>query len=196
MALGAATELLPYDGSAILYLDVLTPTEAGDAFESLSNELEWQQNQLRIYGRQVPEPRLVCWIGDPHARYSYSGIQLSPAPWSRTVTSLRRVCERVAGVGFNSVLVNLYRDGADSVAWHSDNEPELGIEPTIASLSLGATRRFDLRHNVSGETVKLDLPAGSVVVMAGRCQADWVHRIAKTKRVSEPRINLTFRTTS
>jgi len=142
MALGAATELLPYDGSAILYLDVLTPAEAGDAFESLGDELEWQQNQIRIYGRSVPEPRLVCWIDDPHARYSYSGIQLSPAPWSRTVTSLRRVCEKVAGVGFNSVLVNLYRDGADSVAWHSDNEPELGIEPTIASLSLGTTRRF------------------------------------------------------
>ncbi len=189
---GEGTELLPHDGSAVIHLDVLSPAEARAAFASLRDELEFHQNHLRMFGRVIPEPRLVSWVGDPDARYSYSGIELSPAPWTPTMSRLREVCERVADTTFNSALINLYRNGADSVDWHSDDEPELG--PGIASLSLGAMRRFDLRHRVGGETVKVDLPAGSVVVMSRGCQTHWVHRIAKTKRVSEPRMNLTFRT--
>ncbi len=193
---GVGSELLPHDGSACLHLDVLAPDEARTAFAALRDELEWRQNHLRMFGRLIPEPRLVSWIGDPDAHYAYSGIELTPGPWTPAISELRSVCERVAATAFNSVLANLYRSGNDSVDWHSDDEPELGPRPTIASLSLGAQRRFDLRHKTSGHTVKVDLPPGSVVVMSGTCQSEWVHRVAKTKRPTEPRINLTFRSIS
>jgi len=191
---GEGRELLPHDGSALLTLDAIEPALERDALDTLRRELPWRQNQLRMFGREIPEPRLVAWLGDAGADYSYSGIRLEPAPWNPTVCSLRQICADLAGVEFNSVLVNLYRDGNDSVDWHADDEAELGAEPVIASLSLGATRRFDLRHRASGETVSVDLPPGSVVVMSGRCQAEWGHRVAKTKRHVGPRINLTFRT--
>jgi len=191
---GEGREILPHGGSAILTLDAITPSVERTSFATLRNELPWRQNQLRMFGRMIPEPRLVAWLGDPGASYSYSGIHLDPIPWTPTVSVLRETCSEVAGVGFNSVLANLYRDGNDSVDWHADDESELGPEPVIASLSLGATRRFDLRHRTTGYTVRVDLPPGSVVVMSGRCQAEWVHRVAKTKRPAGPRINLTFRT--
>jgi len=191
---GVGHELLPHGGSAVLTLDVITPDDERTAFATLRSELPWRQNHLNMFGRTVPEPRLVTWMGDPGADYSYSGIRLDPVPWTPEVAALRAACSSVAGVEFNSVLANLYRDGNDSVDWHADDEPQLGREPVIASLSLGATRRFDLRHRESGETVRVDLPPGSVVVMSGRCQHEWVHRVAKTKRPVGPRINLTFRT--
>jgi len=191
---GVGRELLPHGGSAVLTLDVITPSHERAVFATLRRELPWRQNHLHIFGRTVPEPRLVTWMGDPGAGYSYSGIELDPVPWTPEVMAVRAAASSLAGVEFNSVLANLYRDGNDSVDWHADDEPELGREPVIASLSLGATRRFDLRHRESGETVRVDLPPGSVVVMSGRCQNEWVHRVAKTKRPVGPRINLTFRT--
>lgn len=191
---GEGRELLPHGGSAILTLDAITPSVQRACFATLRGELPWRQNQLRMFGRMIPEPRLVAWLGDPGTSYSYSGIHLDPSPWTPEVTSLRQICTDLAGVEFNSVLINLYRDGNDSVDWHADDEPELGPEPVIASLSLGATRRFDLRHRASGETIRIDLPPGSVITMSGRCQAEWLHRVAKTKRPVGPRINLTFRT--
>ncbi len=190
---GEGTELLPYDGSAVIHLDVLSAAEARAAFVSLHDEIEFHQNHLRMFGREIPEPRLVAWVGDPNARYSYSGIELDPAPWTPTMSMLRKICERVAATTFNSALINLYRNGMDSIGWHSDDEPALGSDPTIASLSLGAQRRFDFRHKVSCVTVGVDLPPGSVVVMSAGSQGNWSHRIAKTKRVNLPRINLTFR---
>ncbi len=190
---GEGRELLPHGGSAVLFLDAITPDHERTAFSTLRSDLPWHQNQLHMFGRKIPEPRLVTWMGDPGAEYSYSGINLDPVPWIPTVAKLRRICAELAGVDFNSVLANLYRDGNDSVDWHADDEPELGPEPVIASLSLGATRRFDLRHRTTGETIRIDLPPGSVVVMSGRCQSEWVHRVAKTKRPVGPRVNLTFR---
>jgi len=191
---GQGRELLPHGGSAWLVLDAITPTEQRGHFAMLLDELPWRQNLLHMFGREIPEPRLVAWLGEPDASYSYSGINLDPTPWTPTITELRKICSALAEAEFNSVLANLYRDGNDSVDWHSDDEPELGKEPVIASMSLGAARRFDLRHRVSGETVRVEIPPGSVVVMSGRCQAEWVHRVAKTKRSVGPRINLTFRT--
>ncbi len=191
---GTGIELLPCDGSAVLYLEVVGPKEADRMFHTLVDEIAWRQNHLRMFGRVIPEPRLVSWIGDPEASYSYSGIDLSPSPWTPALTRIRRMCEQTAATTFNSVLANLYRDGSDSVDWHSDDEPELGHNPVIASLSLGATRRFDLRHKDTKERVSIELPAGSVVVMSGGCQTNWAHRVAKTKKATQPRINLTFRT--
>lgn len=193
---GTAQELLPHHGSLLLYLDVLTPESSRSAFASLSEDLDWRQNHIKMFGRVMPEPRLVSWIGDQGVEYTYSGLNLLPAPWSPLISELRIMCEDLAGTSFNSVLANLYRTGSDGVGWHSDDEPELGIDPVIASLSLGAERRFDLRHKISREQVKIGLPPGSVAVMSGSCQSNWHHRIAKTKRPIGPRINLTFRTIS
>ena len=193
VASGDGVELLPGHGSAVLHRRALSPSVTTEAFHELLDAVPWQQHDVRMFGRQVAQPRLVAWFGDPGRRYTYSGLTLDPLPWSDTLDRLRSACEDVAGARFNSALVNLYRDGRDSVAWHADDEPELGADPVIASVSLGAERRFDLRNRRSGETVRTLLPAASVLVMSGGCQRNWVHQAPKMLRVSKPRINLTFR---
>jgi alkylated DNA repair dioxygenase AlkB len=125
--------------------------------------------------------------------YTYSGVPRDPVPWTPLLADLRERCGRTAGVSFNGMLANLYRDGADSMGWHSDDEPALGPEPVIASVSLGAERRFDFRHRSSGERVSVLLPHGSLLVMSGASQSRWMHRIARSVRVPSARINLTFR---
>jgi alkylated DNA repair dioxygenase AlkB len=142
-------------------------------------------------GRRIPIPRLTAWHGA--AGYVYSGIRLTPAPWTPPLLELKALAERLAGQSFNSVLLNLYRDGRDSVSWHADNEPGLGRDPVIASLSLGAVRRFQLKHRRLPERLTLDLPHGSCLIMAGATQHHWLHQLPKTKAPVGPRINLTFR---
>jgi alkylated DNA repair dioxygenase AlkB len=189
---GPPRQLLPRDGSALLHLDVLDVARATATMNILLNTIPWEQRSVRLFGKSVPQPRLVAWFGDDGS-YTYSGLRLGPHPWPSSVQELRRLCEGVAGTRFNSGLANLYRDGKDTVAWHADDEPELGDRPTIASLSLGAARRFDLRHRETGETVRTVLPAGSILVMSGESQRAWIHQVPRMAKVSEPRINLTFR---
>ena len=189
----ASEELLPADGSAVLHRRVLGEHDADRMFSELL-DLPWQQKNVRVFGREVPQPRLFAWFGDPERKYTYSGLTLEPLPWSSPLDELRVLCESFSGVSFNSALANLYRDGSDSVSWHADDEKELGPDPVIASLSLGAERRFDLRNRESGCTVKTMLPSGSLVVMSGGCQEHWIHQLPKMTRVTEPRINITFRT--
>lgn len=186
-------ELLSKDGSALLYEGVIAPDEADALLHQLLRLVPWEQKTIRVYGRAVPQPRLVAWFGDEGTPYTYSGLTLRPTPWNEPVLECKERAEAVAGVQFNSGLANLYRDGDDGVSWHRDDEPELGPEPVIASLSLGAPRRFDLRHRQSGETVKRVLPAGSLLVMSGRSQSSWVHQVPKTKKVRDARVNVTFR---
>jgi len=157
--------------------------------------VDWRQHLIRIRGREVASPRLSAWYGDPDAHYSYSGLSLEPRPWLPVILELKTRVEAVCSVPFNSVLLNLYRDGADSMGWHSDDEPELGERPVIASLSLGATRRFRLRHRRRKELepVAIDLEDGSLLIMGGDTQRFWKHQVPKSKRVTEPRLNLTFR---
>ena len=186
-------ELLPHDGSAVLHEDVFDEVETNRLSDQLHKEIPWEQRQIRMFNKLIDQPRLVSWFGDPESSYTYSGLTLEPHPWTATVDECRSRCEALAGVSFNSGLANLYRDGQDTVSWHSDNEPELGPEPIIASVSFGTARRFDFRH-ISGEpTIKTELQSGSIVVMSGRSQSHWKHQIARTKRVTTPRINLTFR---
>lgn len=185
-------ELLPHAGSARLYRSAVDPRTAQRAFTELLEAVPWEQRSVQMFGKSVPQPRLVAWFGDG-ASYTYSGLRLEPHPWLPLLLELRRVCEELAGVGFNSALANLYRDGNDAVSWHADNEPELGEDPVIASMSLGAVRRFDFRHRQSGETVRTELPSGSVLVMSGESQKAWMHQVPRMAKVSEPRINLTFR---
>ena len=160
-------------------------------FRALMETTDWRQETATVMGRRIPIPRLTAWHGE--AGYVYSGIRMTPLAWTPPLMELKEVAEALAGEPFNSVLLNLYRDGRDSVSWHADNEPGLGRKPVIASISLGATRRFQLRHRQTKERVDLDLPDGSCLVMAGAIQHQWLHQIPKTARLVGPRINLTFR---
>jgi alkylated DNA repair dioxygenase AlkB len=184
-------ELLPYDGSAIFHEWVLGTESHEDLLTALVTELEWEQKHLVMFGREVAEPRLSAWYGDE--RYTYSGVTLEPRAFTPTLERLKLLCEHWAGSRFNSVLVNLYRNGDDSMGWHADDEPELGVEPVIASLSLGTTRRFKFRHRRTREIVDHDLTGGSLLVMSGASQSAWMHSIPKQKRVADARVNLTFR---
>lgn len=169
----------------------LTPTQADHAFSVLTQELDWQQEAITLFGKSVLQPRLQAWYGDK--AYTYSGLTMPPKAWTPMLADLKQRCELLAGQAFNSVLANLYRDGQDSMGWHQDNEPELGQQPVIASLSLGETRRFVLRHLHSKEKFELPLSHGSLLIMAGNTQHFWQHCVPKTVRALEPRINLTFR---
>ncbi|MBC7794880.1 MAG: alpha-ketoglutarate-dependent dioxygenase AlkB [Clostridia bacterium] len=186
------------DGGLLEYYGrVISTGDADRLFSTLERETPWQRGRLHIYGREVLEPRLTCWYGDLGASYTYSGRTVNPLPWTDTLSETRGKVESVARSRFNSVLLNLYRDGNDSVAWHADNEPELGDEPVIASLSVGVARRFAVRRRDRvGSTVRIDLGHGALVVMRGDFQRHWEHSIPKTSRPVQARINLTFRAIS
>lgn len=186
-------ELLPYDGSAMYFDWVLGDLDAGAVFSDLLKNTPWESRTIKMFGKEYPQPRLVAWFGDPGCGYTYSGISMNINPWTSQLELLKAICEQKAGRVFNSLLINLYRNGEDKVSWHSDNEPELGRDPCIASLSLGAVRRFKFRHLDSKEIVECSLSPGSLVVMSGLSQSKWEHEVPKETRVKGPRINLTFR---
>jgi len=166
---------------------------AAEALTRIIAEADWRQERIRTPGGWVDQPRLTAWQGDEGAVYVYSGIRNVPHPWTATVAELRDAISALCGVRFNSVLLNRYRTGTDSMGWHADHEPELGPQPVIASLSLGATRRFDLRHNATGVVRSFRLASGSLLVMQGMTQAQWRHRVPKEPAVCGERVNLTFR---
>lgn len=186
-------ELLPFDGSALLIPKFLLPGQTEPLFQQIMNETVWEKPEMVMFGKKYSQAGLSTWYTDTEIPYVYSGITRQPHQMTVALANILRLCEDATSASFNSVLVNLYRDGNDSVSWHADNEEINGSEPVIASVSLGATRRFDLRHKESGETVRVDLEDGSLLVMSGLSQHCWVHQIAKTKSKVGPRINLTFR---
>lgn len=189
----AATALPLRDGRLAWWPHAFEPEDAARLFDALRETLAWQQERLTIFGREHAVPRLVAWHGDAVARYRYSGVLHEPLPWTAELGAVRARVEALSGQRYNSVLANLYRDGRDGMGWHADDEPELGPSPVIASVSLGATRRFRLKHRASDETRALELTDGSLLVMAGPLQHHWVHCVPKTARPVGPRINLTFR---
>ena len=191
IAASLGTNLLPQDGEVYLIEEALSLADADQTLTRLIDGVDWRQEQASLFGRNIPLPRLTAWYGD--RGYSYSGIDHAPAPFTSDLLALKQSIERLSGSYFNSVLINLYRDGQDSMGWHSDDEPSLGNEPEIASLSLGATRRFHLKHRTADARLALDLPHGSCLIMRGRCQAAWRHQLPKTKKPVGARINLTFR---
>ncbi|PPJ41555.1 MULTISPECIES: alpha-ketoglutarate-dependent dioxygenase AlkB [unclassified Pseudoxanthomonas] len=171
---------------------------AGDAadrlFEALTDALPWSVHRIRLFGRDVDSPRLSAWIGDADAVYRYSGTAFTPLAWTDALSALRLRLQAELGVPFNSVLANLYRDGRDAMGWHSDDEPELGPQPVIASISLGAPRRFLLKHRQEATMrAAIALPHGSLLVMSGDTQRLYRHALPRTTRPLGPRINLTFR---
>ena len=168
--------------------------EADALFAALRAQVAWEVHRIRMFGRWVDSPRLSCWIGDAGTGYVYSGARFEPHPWPPALAALRPRIDAEAGVAMNSVLANLYRDGRDAMGWHSDDEPELGARPVIASLSLGGVRRFVLRHRREpARKLAFELPHGSLLLMAGDTQSDWKHALPRTARPVPPRINLTFR---
>ena len=181
-------------GAEVAEIQLFDPAQAQRWFERLHAEIPWERHRLRLFGREIEAPRLSCWIGDAGARYTYSGTLFTPHAWTPGLHELRDLLFAHSGKSYNSVLCNLYRDGRDSMGWHSDNEPELGDAPVIASLSFGAMRRFLLRHRRDpGRRLALDLPSGSLLVMAGTTQQNYRHALPKTTRKVGARINLTFR---
>lgn len=186
-------EILPHDGSCLFYDLVLGELNGSEVMEDLHQNVPWASQTITMFGKQYLEPRRTAWFGDDGASYTYSGITMTPFAWTPLLIMLRKICEEKSEAVFNSVLLNLYRDGNDKMGWHADNEPELGPEPVIASLSLGVTRRFRFRHRTSKEIVECELPSGSLVVMSGLSQQCWVHEVPRQKKISAPRINLTFR---
>ena len=170
----------------------LAAADAERAIADLQDQITWQQHSIRMFGREIPEPRLVSWHGDPGANYRYSGRDNPPQPWPAALAELREQVQAATGHAFNCVLANLYRHGADHMGWHADDERELG--PTIAALSLGGVRRMQFRLRPNGPVaLDLPMPSGSLLVMAGDTQQRYHHRIVKTARDAPPRINLTFR---
>jgi alkylated DNA repair dioxygenase AlkB len=183
-----------FEGEARLWPAAFDAGEATRLFQDLRREIDWRAEEILMFGRRVPVPRRVAWHGDPGTSYTYSGTEHPPLPWTPTLDQVRGRVAALTGVHFNAVLLNLYRDGRDGMGWHSDDEPELGRNPVIASVSLGAARRFclrhrrlkDLRHDVS-------LTHGSLLLMSGATQHHWVHALPKTSVPVGERINLTFR---
>lgn len=185
------------DGLIRFVAALFSPVENERWFAALRDEVRWSQEEPVIFGRRRRAPRLSAWHGDAGAAYSYSGLSLHPEPWTETLLAIKQRVESVAVAGFNSVLLNYYRDGLDNMGWHSDDEPELGEAPLIGSVSLGATRRFQLRHKtVAGLQTCMALPGGSYLEMGGATQRHWRHCVPKVtaKAGAGPRINLTFRT--
>ncbi|GAB7522142.1 alpha-ketoglutarate-dependent dioxygenase AlkB family protein [Paraburkholderia sp. 2C] len=173
--------------------DWLAPATATSMLARIVEEVTWRQDTMGTPAGRVPLPRLTAWQGEPDAVYVYSGIRNVPDTWTAAVGELKAAAEAASGARFNSVLLNRYRSGADSMGWHADREPELGNAPVIASVSLGVTRTFDMRHNRTGTVQSFALNSGSLLVMRGRTQAEWRHRVPKEPRVQGERINLTFR---
>jgi alkylated DNA repair dioxygenase AlkB len=185
------SNLLPHDGEVFWYPGAIPAGDADRLLQVLVEKIDWRQEIATVMGRRLPTPRLTAWYGE--AGYVYSGIRHQPAPWTPPLLELKAIAEGLAGRPLNSVLLNLYRHGRDSVAWHADDEPGLGRNPVIASLSLGATRRFHLRHRRSKARLALDLGHGDGLIMAGSTQHHWLHQLPKTARPVGARINLTFR---
>lgn len=195
MRLPPMMEPIALDAADLRYDAQAYPGAQADAlFAALREEIPWQRHRLKLFGRELDAPRLSCWIGDADASYRYSGTRFQPLPWTPAVARLRDDLAVRIGVRFNSVLANLYRDGRDSVGWHSDDEPEFGPEPVIASLSFGAVRTFRLRTRATRTAaLSLDLAHGSLLVMAGATQRLYQHALPKRAGVDAERINLTFR---
>jgi alkylated DNA repair dioxygenase AlkB len=185
--------LCPLDGEIYRIKGFYCPTEADRLFDDFHRTLAWQEESVLIFGKACKVPRLMCWYGDSEAIYRYSGVEHRPAPWTRELFAAKARIEHCSGYAFNSVLANLYRDERDSMGYHADNEKELGLNPAIASVSLGSARLFRLRHKKRRENLDIVLEHGDLLIMAGALQHHWVHALPKTRQTKGPRINLTFR---
>ena len=188
------SNLLPKDGRVNYYGKVLTSKEANQYFDLLMQNILWKNDEVVIFGKHVVTKRKAAWYGNSDYLYTYSNITKQALPWTKELCELKQIVEELAGAKFNSCLLNLYHNGNEGMGWHSDDEESLGENNTIASLSLGAERKFLFKHKQTKQTVSLVLEHGSLLVIKDATQANWLHSLPKSKNVTHARINLTFRT--
>jgi alkylated DNA repair dioxygenase AlkB len=188
--------LLPFDGIANYYGPILASCEAEDYLEALLATIPWRNDEAVIYGKRFVTARKVAWYGDSSYSYTYSGATKIALPWTKELRTLKSLVEEKVGCLFNSCLCNLYHNGKEGMGWHSDDEKALGKNTAIGSLSLGAERKFSLRHKRKGDSpsISIQLENGSLLVMKGATQTFWQHSLPKSAKIAKPRINLTFRT--
>ncbi|MET3875109.1 alpha-ketoglutarate-dependent dioxygenase AlkB [Chitinophaga sp. OAE865] len=189
-----ATKISLLNGELAYYPQFFNGQESSHFMQILLETINWKQESMKMYGKEVLFPRLMAWYGDAATSYSFSGNVFQPEPWTAGLLQIRDRITPISGQVFNSVLLNLYRNGNDSMGWHADDEPELGRHPVIASVNFGAARRFQLRYKSEHQRKhELLLQHGSLLVMKGPLQEYWEHQVPKTTKVSDGRINLTFR---
>jgi alkylated DNA repair dioxygenase AlkB len=185
---------LPHDGTVNYYGKLFGREEANYYFDTLLKTIDWQNDEAVIFGKKVITKRKVAWYGEKRFEYTYSNITKYALPWTRELLALKSVIEHETGETFNSCLLNLYHNGQEGMAWHSDGEADLKKDGAIGSLSLGAERKFAFKHKTTKERIEMMLEHGSLLVMKDATQTYWLHRLPPTKRITTPRINLTFRT--
>lgn len=181
------------NGSFQYFPNYFSKIESDFYFDYLQKSILWSQESMRIFGKKVMFPRLTAWYGDPGKKYSYSGLTFEPHFWTEELNTIRQKINIISNRNFNSVLLNLYRGGIDSMSWHSDNEKELGRNPIISSVNFGATRTFQMRHIKTREKISIELKHGSLLIMQGEMQHYWQHQVPKTLKKVGARVNLTFR---
>jgi alkylated DNA repair dioxygenase AlkB len=186
--------LLPKDGTVNYYGALMTIAEADNYLNALLETIEWKNDEAIIFGKRIVTKRKVAWYGDRQFEYTYSNTTKQALPWTNELLELKVIAERATGETFNSCLLNLYHDGSEGMAWHSDGEKDLKKNGAIGSLSFGAERKFAFKHKQNKEVVPIMLQHGSLLVMKDETQTHWLHRLPPTKRVTKPRVNLTFRT--
>lgn len=186
--------LLPYDGTVNYYGKVIDKKKADHYLEKLLNDIKWKNDEAVIFGKHIITKRKVAWYADTNFSYTYSNTTKTALPWTKELLELKNMVEKLTGTKYNSCLLNLYHDGDEGMAWHSDDEKALGKNSSIASWSFGAERKFAFKHKKSGEKVSLVLEHGSLLEMKDTTQTFWLHRLPKSTKVTQPRVNLTFRT--
>lgn len=184
--------LLPFDGEAYLY-EKNSFFQKEELFDKLKREVDWKQDEVVMFGKHLTLRRLSAWYGEEPFEYTYSQVSRQALPWTKTLAEIKAEVEKISGESFNSCLLNFYHDGEDYMGWHSDDEPELDPNASVASVSLGAERKFAFKHRRSKETISVFLNDGSLLLMKPPTQVHWLHTLRKSKKVSEGRINLTFR---
>ncbi len=186
--------LLPHDGVVRYFGKIFDYQKANHFFERLTKTVEWKNDEAVIFGKRIVTKRKVAWYGDLPFEYTYSNKTKTALPWTQELLELKAIIETQTGETFNSCLLNLYHDGSEGMAWHSDGEKDLKKDSAIASLSFGAARKFSFKHKETKETISINLEHGSLLIMTGKTQSNWLHRLPPTKLVKTPRINLTYRT--
>jgi len=188
------TNILPKDGTVNYYGKIFSLTEANHYRDDLLNNIEWKNDEAVILGKHIITKRKVAWYADTAFEYTYSNITKKGLPWTPALLELKSIIELQSGETFNSCLLNLYHTGEEGMAWHSDGEKDLKKNGAIASVSFGAERKFSFKHKTSKETVSVFLEHGSLLIMKGTTQTNWLHRLPPTTKTNKPRVNLTFRT--
>ena len=187
------TNLLPRDGTVLYYGKIMDYSKAEFYYNRLLENIEWKNDEAVIFGKLIITKRKVAWYGDKNFKYSYSNVTKEALSWTTEMLELKSLTEQITGETYNSCLLNLYHDGNEGMAWHSDGEKDLKQNGAIASLSFGAQRKFAFKHKTTKETVSLMLEQGSLLVMKDETQTHWLHRLPPSKKIIKPRINLTFR---